>query len=590
MSGVSFEAILAVTVVLAVLGALAFTRVAPDLAFGAGLTALLVTGVLEPAEAFVGFSNEGVLTVGVLYAVVAGLRDTGGVHWISRRLLGRPKSMSGALVRLMTPVTFLSAFLNNTPIVAMLIPAVREWARANDLAASRLMIPLSYAAILGGTTTLIGTSTNLVVNGLLIESGAPRLGMFELAWVGVPTAVLGLLLILVTRGLLPDKRSSLAELRDPREYTTEMTVLEEGPLVGKTIEEAGLRHLASVYLVEIEREGRILPAVSPQEVLQGGDRLVFAGVTESMVELQRINGLAPATDQLFKLDARPSQRVLVEAVVSNSFPMLGRRIRESRFRSVYGAVVIAVARNGERIRAKIGDIFPRPGDTLLLAAGPDFVERHRNSRDFYLVSPIKDSGPLRFERAVPAVLILAGMVLVVAFGWLRMVEAAMVAAALMLIARCTTASSARRSIDWSVLLVIASAFGIGQALQTTGVAQAIAVGILGAIGNSPMSALAALFGVTALFSAVITNNAAAVLMFPIAGAIARSLGADVMPFAVAIAMGASASFATPVGYQTNLMVYGPGGYTFRDYVRIGVPLTVLAGIVSVVVIPLVWRF
>jgi di/tricarboxylate transporter len=587
---VSFEAMLAVTVVVAVLGALTFTRVAPDLAFGAGLTVLLVTGVLEPAEAFVGFSNEGVLTVAVLYAVVAGLRDTGGVHWISRRLLGRPKSMSGALVRLMGPVTFLSAFLNNTPIVAMLIPAVREWAKANDLAASRLMIPLSYAAILGGTTTLVGTSTNLVVNGLLIEVGAPRLDMFELAWVGLPTAVLGLLLILVTRGFLPDKRSSLAELRDPREYTTEMTVLEAGPLVGKSIEEAGLRHLASVYLIEIERDGRILPAVSPQEVLQGGDRLVFVGVTESMVELQRINGLAPATDQLFKLDARPSQRVLVEAVVSNSFPMLGRRIRESRFRSVYGAVVIAVARNGERIRAKIGDIYPRPGDTLLLAAGPDFVERHRNSRDFYLVSPIEDSGPLRFERAVPAVLILAGMVLVVAFGWLRMVEAAMVAAALMLIARCTTASSARRTIDWSVLLVIASAFGIGQALQTTGVAQEIAIGILGTIGNSPMSALAALFGVTALFSAVITNNAAAILMFPIAGAIARSLGVDVMPFAVAIAMGASASFATPVGYQTNLMVYGPGGYTFRDYLRIGVPLTVLAGIVSVVVIPLVWRF
>ncbi|MEX2542707.1 MAG: SLC13 family permease, partial [Trueperaceae bacterium] len=546
--------------------------------------------VLEPAEAFEGFSNEGVLTVAVLYAVVAGLRDTGGVHWISRRLLGRPQTMNTALIRLMAPVTVLSALLNNTPIVAMLIPAVREWARQNELATSRLMIPLSYAAILGGTTTLIGTSTNLVVNGLLIESGAGRLGMFELAWVGVPTAVLGFLLILVMRGLLPDKRSSMAELREPREYSIEMTVLEDGPLVGKSIEEAGLRHLTSVYLVEIERDERILPAVSPKEVLQGGDRLVFVGVIETMVELQRINGLAPATDQLFKLDARRSQRVLVEAVVSNSFPMLGRRIRESRFRSVYGAVVIAVARNGERLRAKIGDIYPRPGDTLLLAAGPDFVDRHRNSRDFYLVSPIEDSSPLRFERAVPALLILIGMVLVVAFGWLRMVEAAMLAAALMLVARCTTANSARRSIDWSVLLVIASAFGIGQALQKTGVAEALAVGLLGAAGSNPMSALATLFAVTALFSALITNNAAAVLMFPIAGAIARSLGVDVMPFAIAIAMGASASFATPMGYQTNLMVYGPGGYTFRDYLRIGIPLTLLAGIVSVVVIPLVWRF
>lgn len=584
------DAAVAVGTVTAVLAALTFTRLAPDLAFGAGLTILLVSGVLEPAEAFSGFSNEGVLTVAVLYAVVAGLRDTGGVHWISRRLLGRPASLSGGLLRLMLPVTVLSAFLNNTPIVAMLIPAVREWARANGLSVSKLMIPLSYAAILGGTTTLIGTSTNLVINGLLIEAGGPRLGMFELAWVGVPTALLGLALILVTRGFLPDRQSSMTQLSDPREYSIEMHVVEEGPLVGKNIEEAGLRHLGSVYLVEIERQGRILPAVSPKEVLRGGDRLVFVGVVESVVELQRINGLTPATNQLFKLDARPSQRALVEAVVSNSFPMLGRRIREGRFRSVYGAVVIAVARNGERMRAKIGDIIPRPGDTLLLAAGPDFVERHRNSRDFYLVSPIEDSSPLRFERAVPALLILVGMVLAVAFGWLRMVEAAMVAAALMLIARCTTSASARRSIDWSVLLVIASAFGIGHALQKTGVAQAVATGILDLAGSNPMSALAALYFVTALFSALITNNAAAVLMFPIAAALAGSMGVNVMPFAVAIAMGASASFATPVGYQTNLMVYGPGGYNFRDYLRIGLPLTALAGIVAVVVIPFVWKF
>ncbi|MEX2536008.1 MAG: SLC13 family permease [Trueperaceae bacterium] len=581
---------MAISTVVAVLGALTFTRLAPDLAFGAGLTVLLVTGVLDPAEAFSGFSNEGVLTVAVLYAVVAGLRDTGGIHWISRRLLGRPKTLTGAMVRLMAPVTFLSAFLNNTPIVAMLIPAVREWARGNNLSVSKLMIPLSYAAILGGTTTLIGTSTNLVVNGLLIEAGLGRIGMFELAWVGLPTAALGLVFIIAARALLPNRVSSMTQLSDPREYSIEMQVIEEGPLVGKSIEDAGLRHLPSVFLVEIERGERIVPAVSPRELLQGGDRLVFVGVVESVVELQRINGLVPATDQLFKLDARPSQRILVEAVVSNSFPMLGRRIRESRFRTVYGAVVIAVARNGERLRAKIGDIIPRPGDTLLLAAGPDFVERHRNSRDFYLVSPIEDSNPLRFERAVPALLILVGMVLTVSLGWLRMVEAAMLAAALMLVARCTTSASARRAIDWSVLLVIASAFGLGHALEKTGVAQAMAMGIVEVAGTSPLAALVALYATTALFSAVITNNAAAVLMFPIAAALARSMGVDVMPFAIAIAMGASASFATPVGYQTNLMVYGPGGYNFRDYLRLGLPLTVLAGIVAVAVIPMVWQF
>ncbi|HEX7003873.1 MAG TPA: SLC13 family permease [Trueperaceae bacterium] len=586
----SLAAIITIGTAVAIIGSLVFTRMAPDLAFGGGLVLLLVTGVLEPAEAFAGFANEGVLTVGALYAVVAGLRDTGGVHWISRKVLGRPKSQTSAMLRLMTPVAGLSAFLNNTPIVAMLIPAVRDWARQNDLAPSRLMIPLSYAAILGGTITLIGTSTNLVVNGLLLAAGEGRLGMFTLAWVGVPTAIVGILFILVARSLLPDRRSAMTRIGDPREYSVEMTVLGDGPLVGKSIEEAGLRHLPHVFLVEIEREGRLITAVSPQETLQAGDRLVFVGVVDSVVELQRIQGLSPATEQIFKLDARPSQRILIEAVVSNSFPMLGRRIRETRFRALYGAVVIAVARNGERLRAKIGDIIPRPGDTLLLAARPDFVERHRNSRDFYLVSPIEDSAPLNFERAVPALVILAGMVTVVTLGILPMVEAALLAAVLMIAFRCTSTTSARRSIDWQVLLVIASAFGLGVAMEKTGVAASVATGLLDLFGTDPLAALAVVYFVTAFFTNLITNNAAAVLMFPIALGVARALGVDFMPFAIAIAMAASASFATPIGYQTNLMVYGPGGYNYRDYFKIGVPLNIVTGLVALLVIPMVWGF
>ncbi len=306
------------------------------------------------------------------------------------------------------------------------------------------MIPPSYAAILGGTCTLIGTSTNLVVNGLLLEQGRTSLGLFDLAWIGVPTAIVGLALVMLSaRWLLPTRGSVIGQLEDPREYSIEMVVEPTDPLVAQTIEEAGLRHLGSVYLIEIDRAGELLTSVSPTEVLKGGDRLVFVGVVDSVVELQRIPGLLPATDQVFKLDGERSRRILVEAVVSDSFPLLGRSIREGRFRNRYDAAVIAVARGGRRLKRQLGDIVLRPGDTLLLEARPSFVEHQRNSRDFYLVSRVEDSSPFRFDRGAIALAILIAMVVTVAIGWLSMLNAALLAAGLC----CSPAASAGRTPD-----------------------------------------------------------------------------------------------------------------------------------------------
>ncbi len=585
----TLAAIATATVVIGMLGFLVFTRAAADLVFAGGLTALIALGVLTPAKALAGFGNEGLVTVAILYVVAAALQETGGVYWISKNLLGRPLTVLGAQVRMMTPVTLVSAFLNNTPVVAIMIPAIAEWAKKNGYAASKLMIPLSYAAILGGTMTLIGTSTNLVVNGLLIRDQGHGLGMFEIAWVGVPTALVGIIAVLVlSRRLLPDRKPVLQNMDNAREYSVEMTVAAHGPLVGQTVAAAGLRHLGHVYLVEIGRADHVIPAVSPNEVLQAYDRLVFVGVVDSVVELQRIPGLLPATDQVFKLDGPRTNRVLVEAVVSNSCPVVGQSIREGRFRTSYGAVVIAVARNGVRLHQKIGDIVLRAGDTLLLEARPAFVARQRNSRDFYLVSQVSGSNPLRFERAGLAAGILIAMVAVVTLGWLPMVSAALVAAAAMVLTGCLTPSAARRSIDWQVLIVIGAALGIGQAMDSTGVAAYVAQGLTAIAGSDPHLNLLVLYIVTALFTAVITNNAAAVLMFPIAQGIAASLGAPIIPFAVTVMLAASASFATPIGYQTNLMVMGPGGYRFMDYFRIGLPMTLITGAVAVLVIPLAW--
>jgi di/tricarboxylate transporter len=583
-----------------VLALLLGTRWPTDMVMLGGLTATLVVpvprggvwqlGVLSASEALTGFSNEGMITVAALFVVAHGLRDTGAIAMVSEHLLGRPRTLRGAQLRMMLPAGVASAFLNNTPIVAILMPAILDWAKKHRLAASHLLIPLSYATILGGTCTLIGTSTNLVVNGLLIsETKLPGLGMFDLCWVGLPVALVGTLFIVIASPwLLPDRRPPISEEDDPREYTVEMVVEPNSPLVGRTIEQAGLRHLPGAFLMEIERGSEVIVAVAPTEVLQAHDRLVFVGVVDSVVDLQKVRGLVPATNQVFKLDEPRPRRCLIEAVVSDSCPVVGRTIREGRFRTRYTAVVIAVARNGVRLNGKIGDIRLRAGDTLLLEASPEFVDRQRNNRDFYLVSQIQGSWPLHYERAPVALAILVAMVTVVSFGWLSMLQGALLASMLMILTRCCTAAGARRSIDWSILMVIASAFGLGRALQESSAAATLAGYLLNLVGNHDMALLAAVYLATVVVTAFITNNAAALLMFPIAMAAAERIDGNPLSFAIIVIMAASAGFATPIGYQTNLMVYGPGGYRFGDYARLGIPLTVLVGIVTIWLVPQVW--
>ncbi len=586
-----FGAWLTLGVILFILGMLVLTRVSADLILIAGVTVLLLCNVLTPKDALMGMSNQGMITVGVLYVVVAGLIDTGGLGWIANHLLGKPLSIAHAQFRLMTPVIALSSFLNNTPVVAMMIPAVKDWAKQYRLPVSQLLIPLSYASIFGGVCTLIGTSTNLVVYGLLIDSGLRTMGMFDITWVGLPAGLIAFGYILTFgRTLLPNRQPVLSGEDNVREYTVEMIVEPESPLAGKTIEEARLRNLPGMFLMEIDRSGSVLPAVSPQERMQAGDRLVFCGIVDSVVDLQKIRGLKPATDQVFKLDAPRSTRCLIEAVVSNSCGIIGKTIRDGRFRTRYNAVVIAVARNGERIQKKIGDIILQPGDNLLLETHPSFFERQRHSRDFYLINKVEDSTPVRHERGLIAVLILIGMIALAALEILSMLKAAMLAAGLMLITGCCSVNTARKSVDWQVLLVIAASFGIGNALEITGLAKTIAENLIALGGGNPWVSLAIVYFVTTVFTEIITNNAAAVLVFPIALETARGLGVDIMPFAIAIMLAASASFATPIGYQTNLMVYGPGGYRFSDYLRIGLPLNIVYGVTTVLLAPLVWGF
>jgi len=585
------EALLTLATVLAVLLALTLSTVGPDLVMVAALTFLLSCGVLDSKEALAGFANEGLITVGVLFIVASGLRETGGMAWLAQRVLGQPTRLVVAQARMMIPTAVMSSVMNNTPLVAMLVPVVNDWAKKLRMSPSYFMMPLSFATILGGLCTEIGTSTNVVVYGLLRDATGERPGLFAIAPVGIACAAVGIAyMLLASRLLLKERKPALSLDSDPREYTVEMMVEPGGALAGRTIEEAGLRRLPGTYLIEIERDGDAIVAVGPEQRLKDDDRLIFVGIVDSIVELQRIRGLRPATNQVFKLDAHRDARCLVEAVVSASCPLVGGTIRDGRFRNVYNAAVIAVARNGMRIKRKIGDIVLEAGDVLLLETHNAFADTQRNSRDFLLVTQLADSAPVRHDRAGVAVAILLGMIALAATEVMTMLNAALVAACLMIATRCVTGPIARRSIDWQVLTVIGAALGIGKALETSGGAQFIVTHFLGFAGHDPFLALVVIYGLTMVFTELMSNNAAAAMMFPLALATAETLGVSHMPFVFGIMIAASCGFATPIGYQTNLMVYGPGGYQFRDFVVFGGVLNLVTWAVAVTVLPLVYGF
>lgn len=544
----------------------------------------------QASEAVAGLGNPGLVTVAVLFVVVAGLVQTGAMGLIAGPLLGHPRSVRSAQFRLIAPVVMLSSFLNNTPVVAMFLPVVDDICKRTRISPSKLYLPMAYAATFGGVCTLIGTSTNLVVNGLLIEATGKGMAMFDLTWVGLPCGVAGIAFLLSSGRLLPDRRPPITLDGELRQYTLEMLVLPSGPLVGQTVERAGLRHLPNLFLAEIERDGEVLAAVSPRQRLQGGDRLVFVGVVESVVDLQKVRGLQRPDADAIQLQLSHANRLLIEVVVSERCPLIGTTIRDGQFRSVYNAAVVAVGRGNHKVEGKIGDVVLQAGDTLLIEADEDFVQRQHNSNHFYLISGVKNSYPVRHDRVWLALGVTVAMVTSVAIGWLQLLTAALIAAGTMITFKCCSLSQARQSVDWPLLVVIAASLGIGRAIEQSGLAAVVSSQLIALAGSQPWVVLLAVYVVTMIATELVTNNAAAVIVFPIALSAAQSLDANPMPFIVAIAVAASAGFATPFGYQTNLMVYGPGGYRYSDYMRIGIPLDLIFLLITVAIAPLVWPF
>mmetsp|Transcript_14230 Transcript_14230/g.38153 ORF Transcript_14230/g.38153 Transcript_14230/m.38153 type:complete len:786 (-) Transcript_14230:1044-3401(-) len=564
----------------------------------AAVTALLAFTVMTPQLALVGFSNTGVATVAVLFAVAEGIQRTSLLRPIMKFILGRPKTLWTAQLRLLVPIALTSAFLNNTPVVAMLIPIILQWSRTVGLPASKLLMPMNDATILGGTVTLLGTSTNLVVVGLaeqanLVDADGKPLSfsIFGVAPLGAPCCAVGILYLLIaSRFLLKDRKQGLESLvKNPREYTVALTVLESSPIVGETVQEAGLRQLEGLFLVEITRQdGTSFPAPSHDTKIRAGDIMLFAGIVETVTELYHIPGVVPATAETDKIKLERHKRRLVEVVISPSSHMVGMSVRESKFRTRYHAAIIAIHRHGEHVTEKIGDIVLRPGDTMLVECGPDFVENFGRNHNFALVSEVNNSEPPRADllhMIIAAVLVIT-MIIVATVGWLDLLTTALLAMFGMVLTGCASMTQVASAVSIPVLLTIALSFGVSAALQTSGAARELANFIVDVFSFSQLGLLLGIYLGTSMLSAVITNNAAVALMFPIVAdpknGIIYTQGLNPYAALYTMMLAASSSFSTPIGYQTNLMVHGPGGYLFVDWVVFGLPLQIILCVVTVV--------
>ncbi|MFT4553781.1 MAG: di/tricarboxylate transporter [Chlamydiales bacterium] len=564
----------------------------PDITMLLGAGVLVLFGVIHPEDFLKGFSQDIIITLAMLFIIARALEMNGILNLVAKRALPQEKKPLPQLLKMMIPLSVASAFLNNTPIVLMLTPVIRKWALEKGMSPSKFLIPLSYATILGGSCTLIGTSCNLVVDGMLrAVSPDGGLGFFELSYIGIPICITGFLyMYLFGYRLLPERVDvTTAVLEQTREFTTEFLVTGDCVLHDKTIEEAGAKYFKGENLVEIERGTVIIDSPGRNDKIYSGDRLVFAGDIETIAELHAIEGLHSLADFHFKLDINSSH--FAEVVIATTSSLIGKTLRRVGFRRYYGASVLAVYRQGKRVQGNVGEVVLQAGDTLMLLSGKPWEPGSIYNNDFYY---IKYSEKLPLFHPLQGSLvagILIAMVVAATLG-VPMMSASFAAAVAMLVTRSISIREARNSIRLNLLILIGSAFAFGNALQTTGVASFIAKAILVVVGQNEYLLVAAIFGTTLVITEMVTNNAAALLIFPIAIEIARLAGFDspeaMKTIAVTVAIAASCSFATPIGYQTNTIVYGPGGYKFTDYCRVGIPLSFLMWILGIILIPLFW--
>ncbi|MCB0430574.1 MAG: SLC13 family permease [Flavobacteriales bacterium] len=561
----------------------------PAITFFIAGVALVACNIISPEEALHGFANEQLAVIVLLLIISDMIRKASAVESLLVHMMGKSMSLPVIQARLTVTVASLSAFFNNTPLVAMMMPFVDSWSRKSGISPSKLLMPLSFAAILGGCITLIGTSTNLIVNGLAVEAGYPSLGIFDFAPVGLATTVLGVLYMIFFGGrILPDHKDSVEDfVAHSRDYFVEAVVQSGSRLVGKSVGAAGLRNLKGLFLIEIVRQQKVRAPVSPDEVLEVGDKLIFTGATDAIEELTQPS-LGLSLPEACEVPGGGKANI-VEVVISHNSNLIGKMVKDSDFRAKYDAAILAVHRNGEKLSGKIGEVALQAGDSLLVLGGKDFVKRTANIPAFYVINQLQEKENVVLWKSL---LVLAGVVLAIVLSMLHvltMFTGLVIVLAIGLMIRVVPSHEIRKSIDFELIMLIALGIAFGKAMINSGTAAFVSGGMATmARSLGPFMILLSIFIVTNLLAAFITTKAAVALIFPISVQMAETLHLAIPPFILVVAFGGAASFITPVGYQTNLMVYGPGSYSFKDFFRYGAPLTIMYALVCAAV--LTWTY
>lgn len=570
--GLNGYAWITIAVILGMFSLMMFTRLAADFVFLGGIAVLLVTGVLSDKEAIKGFSDTSVVTIGVLFVVIAGLVHTGVIQIIANKVLGVPRSYPSSIVRLMIPVAFLSSFLSNTTVVALFIKVVNVWSKKLGLTPSKLLIPLSYAAGMGGCLTLIGTPPNLIISGMYTSDTGIALNVFTPTLPALGCFVVGILTILAMRSFLPTRKSPSESFQSTGEYTVEMIVPADNPHIGETVEEAKLKEVPGGHLIEIVRfDGERISPVSDDDLIFGNDRLIYTGQISDLLRLPSSHSLTVATKPVFSLDETKGHTRLRAATVPLGSSLAGRSLCSTSFEDDNDLVVVAITRQGERIDKSPREVVLRHGDTLLLQCPSKSRSLTPNTLSYIESEDTPNIG----SKTLFSSLIMLGMVLLSTFGVMSLLQSCFLAALAMLLTRCCNVDSARSSINWSILMVFAGSICLGTAIEKTGIATAFADGIMKVCGTNPIIILVAICFVGTFLTEFISNTAAAAMLYPIAYKSALLVGANPLTFCVALMIAVSSSFATPIGSPTHMLVYGPGGYHFTDFARIGLPMNII---------------
>lgn len=586
-AGLSFHAWIVIATIFLVFGLMLFTKLAPDFVFLGGMTILMVTGALPVDKVLSGFSSSSVVLVGALFVVIAGLVHTGVMQWIVRYCLGTPKSYNMAIFRLMTPVAALSSFLNNTTVVALFINVVKIWAKKLNVAPSKLLIPLSYASGMGGICTLIGTPPNLLISGFYMDQTHEQLSIFTPTLAGLFCLAVGILATIAMKKLIPERTSPEEALENSQNYTVELLVPSDAKFIGETLKDAGLFQVEGGHIIEIIRfDKEIISPVSEDEFIFGGDRLVFSGQVDEILKLRNSHQLVNAAHHVFSVNEVDSNRKLRMANVRFSSSLVGTRMVDTDFEERNNMVLIAIAREGERINQSPREIVIEKGDTLLLECPPRSKSESALTPDlqFFESSLIPQEG----KKTLTSSLILLAMIICSSLNIIPLLQASFLAAFAMIILRCCSINQARESIDWGLLMVFAGSISLGSAIEYTGIATKIAEGILSVCGSNPMFALAGICFAATFLTEFTSNTATAAIFFPITYQIAVTLGVNPLTFCVALMIAVSSSFATPIGSPTHMMVYGPGGYRFVDFMRIGLPMNFIILAADLFIVPLLF--